>query len=494
MGNKQMDSIFNHSNSFDDYFINYTKGTRLYVSPLIETEKALNVFNSSPILWNEKTNGFFFSGDQIITNIDDPNDHISNRCLTLVNPTRFYSVYKDVQQDFYYIFFSKESTEYLVDYHGYLSSDEVVGALTLYINHNSIMGSQNEALTLLITNKPVGDKYACWSLENYVYNEMLNESLQNIGTRYLKMSLIFKLAHDLGIMYDFCVKNDELDQELISCINERYNSLSDEKKDMCHLVLPSIYKFVHNTEYSKTISENIVRRYINNLYTITSRNKIAGQIGLIRMQCIGEKEVKLIEKTYKYIFGFPQVVLSRDNENQIARNVVVLYLINRSFTHVRRALGVSSLWLYYMLYYLRKSTENTLIYNLASILIQCTLYTNKEDFIPIISNVKRREFVLNFPKLKTSWEFKSDVSCMYELLFYFNDSVDFIQKDNLEQTILGRIPNMSDGYNIETICQHLNGDVNHSWMGIDEEREFYANAIYLYIEEQIQLDTHFGYE
>ena len=494
MEDKHNATINNHINSFDDCFVNYKQNTRLYVAPLAYTTGAFDILSSSPLLWGEETNGFFFQNDRIITKSSDPTNNIYNRNLILVNPTRFYSVYKEDQYEYYYIFFSKVATEALVEHHSYPFTDEIVGAVALYVNNKTFMGTSKASITFLITNKPVGEKYMCCTLEDYPYNERYDEILNNIGTRYLLMGLIFRLENRLGYTADWVWEDSKIDNEIIQCINEQYNNLDDEYKDLCHFVLPNKYKFVHNTPYSKEVSERIVKEYINNLYSLIYKNHIAGQLGLIRTHSLEDVEIKLIEKTYKYIFGMPQVTLSQKDEKQMVRTTIVLYLINIAFSHIRRAQGVSSLWLYRNLFYLRNNTNDEKIFNLANILLQCVLYTNEIDFRPIISNIKEEEIALKNLRIKTSWRLVDETFCIHELLSYFNDGVTESIKENLELLLLGRIQNMSNGYDFKTTCEHLNRNVHHTFMGIEEEREFYANRIYSYINEQIKNDPHFGFE
>lgn len=262
---------------------------------------------------------------------------------------------------------------------------------------------------------------------------------------------------------------------------------------MCHFVLPEKYQFVHNTPYSLESSERIVKEYINNLYSLIHRNRIAGQLGLIYTHGLEKVELKLIEK-YKYIFGMPQVTLSKRDENQMIRNSIVLYLINRAFSHVRRALGVSSLWLYRNLFYLRNNTKDKVIYNFASILLQCVLFTNEKDFASIVSKIKETEFIVEKLHIKTSWKFMDNTYCIHELLCFLNSSVTESIKNNLELYLFGRIQNISNGYCFEAICEHLRRNTHHTFMGIEEERKFYANEMYHYIDDQIIIDPYFGYE
>lgn len=493
---ENFDIIHNHNNSFDDCFTNYKPNTPLYASPLVMTKNAYDALDSSPLLWNNETNGFLFQNDRIITNITNLTDNIGNRELTLLKSTRFYSVYKEDQWAIYYIFFSKVATEALLHYHSYAFTDEIVGAIALHINQKSFLGSTTGTITLLITNKPTGKKYACWDLGDYIYYERYNEIFKNIGTRYLLMGLIFKLQSKVCQTLDYAWENPDIDTILMQCIDKQYNSLQDVYKDICHIIMPDKYKYVHDTPYSQNITERIIQTYINNLFYLVYRNRIAGQLGIIRLN-LEDPEKNLIEKTYTYIFGIPQITLSRKDEGQLVRNTIVLYVINRTFYNVRRALGVSSLWLYYNLFYLRNNTKNSRIYNLANILIQCVLYTNYQDFIPIISKIKNESFILKdlkIFKVKTSWKPIDDSSCLYELLYFFNSFVDKSHQEDLELHILGRIQNISNGYNFESINEHLKRNINHTTYGIEKAREFYANMIYNYIEEQIKLDPHFGYK
>lgn len=497
MTERQYDIINNHVNSFDDCFTNYKQDTRLYAVPLVYTAGAWNILSSSPLLWSEETNGFLFQNDRLVTNTNNLTDYIHNRNLILVNPTRFYSVYKEDQHEMYYIFFSKIATEALVEHHGYSFTDEIVGAVTLYVNKKTFNGIIKGSMTFLITNKyvgPIDEKYMCCPLEDYPYNKRYDEILRNIGTRYLLMGLIFRLENRFGYTVDWAWDNAKIDQEIIQCINEQYHDLPDEYKDLCRFVLPDKYKFVHCTPYSIKVSERIVKEYINNLYSSIFKNRIAGQLGLINTHSVEDIEVKLLENTYKYVFGMPQITLSQEDEGQMVRNTIVLYLINRAFCHVRRALGVSSLWLYRNLFYLRNNTKDERTYSLANILLQCVLYTNEMDFIPIISNVKETEFTLKNLGIRTSWKFMDEIFCIHELLFYFNDSVTESKKNDLELSLLGRIQNMSNGYDFKATCEHLKRNVKHTFMGIEEEREFYANRIYNYIDKCIKIDPHFGYE
>lgn len=489
----QYDLMNNHANSFDDCFTNYQQDTRLYVAPLVYTNGAWEIFDSSPLLWNDETNGFESENDRLITDIDNPTDCTYNRNLTLVNPTRFYSVYKEDQYEYYYIFFSKVTTEALIKHHSYPFTDEIVGAVALYVNNKTFAGIAKGTITFLVTNKPVGEKYMCCLLEDYPYNKRYEETLKNIGTRYLLMSLIFRLENRFGYTADWAWEDAKIDQKIIQCINEQYETLPDEYKDLCHFVLPEKYQFVHNTPYSLESSERIVKEYINNLYSLIHRNRIAGQLGLIYTHGLEKVELKLIEK-YKYIFGMPQVTLSKRDENQIIRNSIVLYLINRAFSHVRRALGVSSLWLYRNLFYLRNNTKDKVIYNFASILLQCVLFTNEKDFASIVSKIKETEFIVEKLHIKTSWKFMDNTYCIHELLCFLNSSVTESIKNNLELYLFGRIQNISNGYCFEAICEHLRRNTHHTFMGIEEERKFYANEMYHYIDDQIIIDPYFGYE
>lgn len=403
-------------------------------------------------------------------------------------------MYKEDQYEYHYIFFSRIATEALINYHSCPFIDEIVGAVTLYVNQKTFMGISRGSITFLITNKPTDDKYACWNLDAYLYDAKYDKVLKNTGTRYMLMGLIFRLENRLGYTSDYVWEDEDLNEEFIQRINDQYDDLSDEYKDLCHFVLPDKYGFVHNTLYSKEVSGRIIKEYINNLYSLILRNHIAGLLGLINTHILGGDEIKLIEKTFTHIFGWPQITLLQENEEQMVKNTIVLYLINQAFSHVRRAQGVSSLWLYRNLYYLRNNTLDTRIRNLANILLQCVLYTNERDFIPIVANIKDEDFILKKLKIRTSWKLMDDTFCMHELLFYFHKSVVESTKKDLELFLLGEIPNMSKGYDFETTCEHLKRNVKHTFMGIEEEREFYANKIYDYIDEQIKIDPHFGYE
>ena len=230
-----------------------------------------------------------------------------------------YSVYREDEWVGYYIFFSKFATKALLEYHSYPFTDEVVGAVTLHINHKTFLGDTNESMTLLISNKPTGNKYACWDLEDYHYCERYNNIIKNIGTRYLLMSLIFKLQQQFEHSPYYVWEKPDIDQQIIKCIKTQYNNLQDEYKDLCHIILPEEYKYIHNTPYSSTITKQIVTKYINNLYCSTCKKRIAGQLGSIRMR-FDDNEEKLIEKTYSYIFGMPHITLSQENEDIMIRN------------------------------------------------------------------------------------------------------------------------------------------------------------------------------
>lgn len=488
--NKQLAIFSNPRNSFDDCFKNYEVGSRLYANPIIWTEKAWDILSCSPILWGEEINGFYFMNDQLVTKPDDLKDKISNRNLTLLNCSRFYSTYKEDEYEIYYLFLSRFAAKALFRFHAlYEETDEIVGALTLFS-----MDAQ-ESMTLLITDRKVENKFLEVENEYYRFDRRMYPTLKDLSTRNIYMGLIYRLQVALlnnedGYVWD----SIEMNEQFLRIIKEDYPNFLDVDKDICHLISPDIYKYVLKTDYSYLYTQKVATRFINNTYNYIVKNTVAGFLGLIKLHMLSKVEIRLLENTYKYMFGMQSLSLCVDNQEQIIRNSLVLFLINRAFSHVERGSVVSSFWLYRNLFYICKNTNNEYIYNLANILLQCVLYTNRNYFEIIVSKVKNEEFALSKLNFMASWKKKDNMQCLYELLSYFNANVSDQCRIEIEDKLLGRISVIGDGYDFNSIDDNLMKCVNHYFIGIEEEREFYANAIYNYIEKQIEFDPHFGYE
>ena len=128
---------------------------------------------------------------------------------------------------------------------------------------------------------------------------------------------------------------------------------------------------------------------------------------------------------------------------------------------------------------------------MASRLLQCVIYTNFEIFVPIISNLKKKELYISTPSVLTSWSSINDRECLFELMFYFEYAVK--SRCISDDEILGDVNNVGDGFTSDILLESLSGSIHHFWMGIDEEREFYVRELYIYISQQLKEHPYFGY-
>ena len=78
----------------------------------------------------------------------------------------------------------------------------------------------------------------------------------------------------------------------------------------------------------------------------------------------------------------------------------------------------------------------------------------------------------------SSWATMCDESALFELVFYFSNECKGFWNEfsTAEQEFWPKRFENEMGY--EEILQYLKGDGHHTWMGIADERKFYANKLY----------------
>ena len=89
---------------------------------------------------------------------------------------------------------------------------------------------------------------------------------------------------------------------------------------------------------------------------------------------------------------------------------------------------------------------------------------------------------------ESSWSTRSNEAALYELVFYFSNGCKgfWNELSSQEQQLWPKRWDDEIGYN--EILEFFSGDGHHTFMGVEDEREYYANKIF----ETIKLEQEKG--
>ena len=469
------------SNSFDCHFYNYTPETRLYIKPVVWTNDAFNRLWSSPILWDildKKHNGFLLNNNYLITDEKKLTNMSSNRFLTLMIATRFYSIYKDSEAEIQYIFFSKLAVKSLLEFWGCDLSEDVVGVVTLYKNIY-IFSEINESVTLLITKDPTKWNKSFGLDLNSNYIKMYGDILKNKATRYIKLCLMYHLQYKLFGSDNSYWEDEKENDKIIDYIRKNYSVLNDEEKDICHIILPDEYKFVKNTPYSKQISDLLVTEEVVSVYNLIKSSNL---ITLVSGLTLEKYQTQMLETMYTHFMGRSYLALSED-KGLLYKSSVVLLFINKAFS-AERAEHVSALWLYHNLYRMLSVYDGE-VKSMAYLLLAYVVRTNEKYFVPIINEIKsikiKSKTIFKWDK---SWKLLTDISCINELCYFWLNQTE--DKVYCQAALLLGDSNISSLKILKESNLRCGKD-------FDEERQRYAELLFEHIDSSIRNDPYSGY-
>lgn len=175
--------------------------------------------------------------------------------------------------------------------------------------------------------------------------------------------------------------------------------------------------------------------------------------------------------------------------------IVSLTFMNIMYGNNSQIKAPIGFWLYYLLFgYRSRCSEEEIPF--INTLIVFTLRNNTESFSKLINVVKQTMFndeVVTKGFLRTStrmvqtnWTRRDDVTCIYELIYYFSDNGESLWQKLSVQEQQFWSKRLDDEIEYEAILQHFQGDDKHTTMEMDKQREFYAKQLYEYIKSEIE--------
>ena len=506
-----------HNNSFDSLLNDYDHEQPLYPYLVLITRENNLVINCSPVFWDwRKSNGFFLKQDRIIPNEKVDDSLVPQLYLKAAN--RYYSIYEeDKHIGITYTFYSKDACHKIYSFfdeggegdhaikpfsykkmlqllgltndpekvrkwimENMIVEEEIVGMMT--VQATPVFSSEkNQAVFVLLMKRPYEDQ------EPHIFDLYETFDFQKVylQSKYLKSYstkiLVWAFVHDLkkgSDIKELCVMNDENNTILFEeYVRNHYESFSEEKKNECVMVFPDIYEKYIPSEivYQRLLTDNIM-----SLASVIRRWGIGGSYAISSIA--GDTNVsKLMVNVVKKIFNNKKQMLSLSQE-YVFPLIAVLTYMNIMYNNNLQVKAPMGFWLYYFLFNYRKQCQKEDL-PLINTLIAFTLVNNSSSFIKLINANKRCRCMTKVGD--SSWATMRDESALFELVFYFsNECKGFWDELSAnEQEFWPKRFENEMGY--AEILQYLKEDGNHTWMGIADEREFYANKLYESISSEL---------
>lgn len=506
-----MDSIKQYlskkDNSFDGLLKEWDHEQPLYPYLVLITRKNNLVVNLSPMLWDwRKNNGFYLKQDRIIPK-ETVNDSIIPQ-LYLKSATRYYNVYEEDQNiGVTYTFYSKDACHKIYNFfdeegdctHGIqpftfkkmpriledpsnppewmtenmIEEEDVVGMVTIQVSPIS-SEEEKQAVFILLMKKPYEDQ----SPHVFDIYETFDSQKVFLQSKHLKSyfskPIVWAFVHDIkkgSEIENLCVMNDENNTKLFEeYVRNHYGDFSEEKKNECVMVFPDIFdKYIPSeTVYQRLLTDNIL-----SLATIIKRWGLGGTYALSSIN--GDQNVcNLMMTVAKKMLNNKSLIKSIPQEGWFPFISVLSYM-NVMYNNNPKIKIPTGFWLYYYLHKYRKQFPQE-DYPLINIMTAFTLVNNSSSFIKLI-NVNKN-FRCKTKVGDSSWKTMRDESALFELVYYFSNGCTSFwdELSPKEQDFWPKRWENELGYS--EILQYLNLDGHHTWMGIGDEREFYANKLF----------------
>lgn len=506
------------NNSFDVLLNEYDHEQPLYPYLVLITRENNLVINCSPIFWDwRKSNGFFLKQDRIIPNEKVDDSLIPQLYLKL--STRYYNVYEeDKHVGITYTFYSKDACHKIYNFfdeegedahaikpfsykqmlrllglvedpekmrkwimENMIIEEDIVGMVT--VQATPVFSSdKNQAVFVLLMKRPYEDQepHIFDLYETFDYQKVFLQSkyLKSYTTKILAWAFIHDLKKGSSIE-ELCIMNDENNTTLFKeYVRSHYDDFSDEKKNECVMVFPDIYeKYIP----SDTIFQRLLTDNIMSMATII---KHWGMDSVLAASYIlGDENItKLMMNVAKKLFNNKNLIKSIPQDYWLPFITVLSYMnvMYNNNIQVKAPLGF---WLYYYLFKYRQQCQPEDL-PLVNTLTAFALVNNSSSFIKLINANKK--CMCKTKVGNSSWATKRDETALFELVFHFSNGCkgfwDELTPD--EQQFWSKRLNDEMGY--AEMLQYLQGDVNHTFWGIEDERVFYANKLYESIESELE--------
>jgi len=509
-----MDSIKQYlskkDNSFDGLLKEWDHEQPLYPYLVLITRENDRLFELSPMLWDfRKNNGFYLKQDRIMPNEAVNDSYIPQ--LYLKSATRYYNIYEEDQHvGVTYTFYSKDACHKIYNFfdeegectHGtqpfsfkkmprlfedpsnppewvtknMIDEEDVVGMVTIHVSPFS-SEEKNQAVFILLMKKPYEDQapriFDIYEIFGKVF--LQSKYLKSYSTKLL----VWAFVHDIkkGSEIEDVMTDEKNTNLLEEYVRNHYGDFPEEKKNECVMVFPDIFdKYIPSeTIYQRLLTDNIL-----SLATIIKRWGVGGTYALSTIDGGDQNICKLMVTVAKKMLNNKSQIKSIPQEYWFPFISVLSYM-NVMYDNNPKIKIPTGFWLYYYLYKYRRQCPQE-DYPLINIMTAFTLVNNSSSFIKLI-NVNK-SYRCKTKVGDSSWKYKQDESALFELVYYFSNGCKNLWNElsPKEQNFWPKRWENELGYS--EILQYLNLDGHHTWMGIADEREFYANRLFEAIEQE----------
>lgn len=514
----------NDRNSFDSLLHEYDNSQPLYPCIVLITRESSFVLNSSPMFW-DMDKGFFLKEDRIIPNVDLRGSDDLIPQLYLKAASWYFSIYEeDKHVGLTYTFYSKAACHKIYQFFdedgegahgivpfsykqmpsffedqnnlpnwltdGMIDEEDVVGMVVV----DGVISSKREGVFALLLKRPwknerphIFDIYEVFDYQKvYMESSYLNS--------YKTKLLVWAFVHDLKKLSDFGDKGIMNDEENTKAFEEfikaNYDCFTDEQKDECVLLYPNSYK-------KYTPANDIYRRLvIDTVMSMAATIRRWGIGGTYALAAISGNETisRLMVTTIRKIDSNKKLTLTLPTEYHfpLIASLTFMNIMYGNNIPIKAPIGF---WLYYLLFgYRSRCSEEELPF--INTLIVFTLRNNSDSFSKLINVVKQTTFNdevvtkgffgTNTRKVQSTWTRRDDVTCIYELIFYFTGNCESQWQKLSVQEQQFWSKRLDNEIEYDAILQHFMGDGRHTVMGMDKQREFYAKQLYEYIKAEIE--------
>ena len=194
----------------------------------------------------------------------------------------------------------------------------------------------------------------------------------------------------------------------------------------------------------------------------------------------------LIKLVGKKVFNNKQIAITALGKKYQLPLILALFFINVQYPNQPTIKYPTGFWLYYLLYNIRKNSDAGEL-SFVNTLLAFTLLNNMPAFSNVMEFVKKQLCYIEIggEYNYTSWNFKNNDTAVFELFYLFTNGCTSQRMyfSKAEQVIWNS--SLENELECEKILNFLNRDVNHFYSGLPQQRDYYANALFEFIQERI---------
>ncbi len=511
-------------NSFDSLLFDYNNNDPIYPCIVLATPGYFYFRDAIPCLF-DVDNGFYLKRDSFIPNLGR-NDDSKNTQLYLKKTLAYSSTYEDDKHiGLTYTFFSKTAINKIYSYFeegeeaflkppfwyttfcklhniepkdaedenvrkGAIFKEDIIGMVSL----ESTYSDKKLGLFVLLLRRPIPnedgpqryDMYEAFDFQKVYFKSIFLKS-------YTTKLLVWAFIHDLKEMSPWCneriMNDEEKTLEFIEFLKSHYDGFSDEQKNECLYILSE-------KQYQVTPTLDVYRELaIYGLMSMAINVRkwgIGGSYAVVEIA--GNKEVKeLMERTVKVLFGNTDLIFDLPQEYQFPL-IIDLVFVNLMYFDVDPVHAPTGYWLYYLLYKYRNNCSKEEL-PLINTLLVYALKNNMNHFSKIFKTIKREVFEYDFenkgfwgPKIahmKDSWSNCEDKWCISELIYHFSDGCKSQWENFSEEEKQLWIKRLDNELEYDEFYKFFQGDGRHTVIGMEKQREYYAESLFQYIKNEI---------